>query len=175
MKAHPIHLSALKAHEQALKLVDPGKGSLADKALLVHGLVEMTLPPTFHALTIALIFRNIGLHSSVPQELACRFGVKTTVTIKKCVCIIQSKRIELAKNALQPVDELVVVVMIASDDLACCQDKAIGVGQRKDVAGFGFLSPLIGDFFAPFFAALWLPSKLRIDKLSSYFILSTPA
>ena len=66
MKAHPIHLSALKAHEQALKLVDPGKGSLADKALLVHGLVEMTLPTTLHALPITLIFGDIGHYSSVP-------------------------------------------------------------------------------------------------------------
>lgn len=61
MKAHPIHLSALEAHEQALKLVDPGKGSFADKALLVRHLVEMTLPTTLWAFPIALILGNIGV------------------------------------------------------------------------------------------------------------------
>jgi hypothetical protein len=56
--------------------------------------------------------------------------------------------------------------VIAGNNLACRDDGAIGVGYGDDIAGFRFLASLIGDIFAPFLAALWLPSRLRIDKFN---------
>jgi hypothetical protein len=58
-------------------------------------------------------------------------------------------------------------IMIASNHLARRKNVAVGVRYRDDVAGFRLFSALIGDCFAPFFAALWLPSRLRIATFSS--------
>lgn len=64
----------------------------------------MTLTTTLDTLAIALVFGNVRLYTSIPQELASVFGVKSAVTIEKRICIIKPELIKLPKDAFQAVD-----------------------------------------------------------------------
>ena len=175
MKAEKVHLLAFKPDEQPLEFINPGKSALSDKAFFVDGRVKMALAPTLCPFTIAFVFGNIRSNATVPQEFARIFGVKGTVSIKEGVRIRKFQMVKLAKQVFETVKQSVTIIMIASNHLAGRKNVAIGVRYRDDVAGFGRISALIGDRFAPFFAALWLPSRLRIAKFSSYLILRMPA
>lgn len=175
MKAEKVHLLALKPNEEPLEFINPGKCAFSNKAFFVDGGVKMALAPAFRSLTIAFVFGNIRSNATVPQEFACIFGVKGTVSIKEGVPICKLQVVKLAKQVFETVKQSVTIIMIASNHLAGRKNVAIGVRYWDDVAGFGLFSALIGDRFAPFFAALWLPSRLRIAKFSSYLILRMPA
>ena len=167
MKSEKVGLLALKPDQEALELVNPRKGTLCDKAFLVHRSVKVALPTALSLLPIALIFSNIGSYTAVPQQFARIFGVKCTVGIKEGICIAQFHLIELIKHVFKPSNQLITIVMVASNHFAAGQNIAVRIRYRNDVAGFCLLATLIGNRFAPFFAALWLPSRLRIDKFNS--------
>ena len=167
MKAEKIHLLTLKPNQQTLEFVDPCKGSFVHEAFFVHSFVKMTLAPTLCALAIALIFRNIRSYTAIPEQLPCLFCVKRTISIKVGVSIREFKLIELSKQVFEAIGQLITIIMVPSNHFACGKNETIGVGYGDDIAGFGLFSTLIGDRFAPFFAALWLPSRLRIAKFSS--------
>jgi hypothetical protein len=57
--------------------------------------------------------------------------------------------------------------MLTSNNLLGRKNVAIGIRQGQNVTGLGFLAALIADCFAPFFAALWLPSRLIADTFNS--------
>ena len=167
MKAEKIHLLTLKPNQQTLEFVDPCKGSFCHEALFVHGWVKMALAPTLCPFAIALIFRDIRSYTAIPEQLTRLFCVKRTICIKVGVRIGEFKLIKLLKQAFQASGQLVAIIMVPSNHFSGGNNEAIGVGYGDDVAGFGLFSTLIGDRFAPFFAALWLPSRLRIAKFSS--------
>jgi hypothetical protein len=167
MKAERIDLLALKPNQQPLEFVDPGKGSFSHEALFVHSWVKMALAPTLCPFAIALVFRDIRSYTAIPQQLTRLFCVKSAICIKVGVCICQVKLIKLLKQVFQASSQLVTIIMVASNHFTGGNNEAIGVGYWDDIAGLGLFSPLIGDCFAPFFAALWLPSRLRIAKFSS--------
>jgi hypothetical protein len=167
MKAEKVHLLALKPDQQTLEFVDPRKGSFIHKAFLVHSWVKMALAPTLGALAIALIFRDIRSHTAFPEELTCLFCIECTICIKVGVSIREFKLIKLLKQIFEAIGQIVTIIMVPSNHFTAGNNEAIGVGYWDDVARFGLFSALIGDCFAPFFAALWLPSRLRIAKFSS--------
>jgi hypothetical protein len=175
MKAEKVHLLALKPDEKPLEFINPSKRAFSDKAFFVDSGVKMALAPALGPFTIAFVFGNIGSNTTVPQEFARIFGVKGTVSIKEGVSIRKFQVVKLAKQIFETVNEGVTIIMIASNHLAGRKNVAIGIRQRDDIAGLCLFSALIGDRFAPFFAALWLPSRLRIAKFSSYLILRIPA
>jgi hypothetical protein len=167
MKSKKIGLLAFKADQQSLKLVDPCKGALCDKALLVHRLVKMTLPTALCSLAIALVFGNIGSDTTIPQQFARIFRIKPTISIKEAVRIAQFHLIKLTKHIFEPSNQLVTIVMIACNHFTRGQNVAVRISYGNDVTRLCLLATLIGDCFAPFFAALWLPSRLRIDRFNS--------
>ncbi len=118
-------------------------------------------------LPISLVLGYIGLYTAIPQQFARIFRVKCTIGIKEGICIAQFHPIELTKQLFELSNQLVTIVMIAGNHFAGGQNVAVRIRYRNDVAGFCFLATLIRDRFAPFFAALWLPSRLRIDKFNS--------
>jgi hypothetical protein len=128
MEPHPIHRLALKPNEETLELVDPGEGTLIHKALFVDRLVKMALPTTLGALPIALVFRNIRSHASIPKQFPCLFCVKCTISIKECTAIVKSKLVQLAKDVFEAMNELVTIVVITSNNLACGKNEAVCIG-----------------------------------------------
>ena len=167
MKAESVHLLALKSDEKPLEFIDPSKRAFRDKAFFVHRAVKMALAPALGALTIAFVFRNIRSYTAIPKQFTCLFCIKRTIGIKVGVSIGEVKLIELPKQVFEAIGQLITIIMVPSNHFACGKNETIGVGYWDDIAGFGLFSTLIGDHFAPFFAALWLPSRLRIAKLSS--------
>jgi hypothetical protein len=167
MKAEKIDLLALKPNQQTLEFVDPCKGSFSHKALFVYGWVKMALAPTLGTFAIALIFGDIRSDTTIPEQLTRLFCVKSTIGIKVGVCICEFKLIKLLKQVFQASSQVVTIIMVPSNHFAGGNNEAIGVSYWNDIAGLGFFPALIGDCFAPFFAALWLPSRLRIAKFSS--------
>ena len=167
MKAERVHLLALKPDEQPLEFIDPGKRAFHDKAFFVHRTVKMALAPVLDTLTVAFVFRNIRSYTAIPKQFTGLFCIKRTIGIKVGVSIAEFKLIELPKQVFEPMSQLITIIMVASNHFACGKNETIGVRYRDDIAGFGLFSTLIGDRFAPFFAALWLPSRLRIATFSS--------
>ena len=103
----------------------------------------------------------------IPEQLPCSTGIKAAICIEESALIVQSVPFHVGNQILEFLFQLVAVIMIARNNPSCRDDRAIAVGYWQDSAGFGLLSPLVGDRFAPFFAALWLPSRLSADKFSS--------
>lgn len=167
MKSKKIDLFTLKPNKETLKLVNPGERAFTYKPLFVYAWVKMTLSTSFRALPIALIFGDIWAHAAIPKELARFFRVKRTVCMKESVLIVEAQGVQLTNYHFETVDQVITIVVIAGNYLTGGKNKAGRIGYRQDIAGFCLLSALVGDCFAPFFAALWLPARLRIDKFSS--------
>lgn len=167
MKAERVDLLAFKSDEQPLEFIDPGKRTLHGKAFFVHRAVKMALAPALGTLPIAFVFRNIRSYTTIPKQFTSLFCVKRTIGIKIGVRIREFKLIELPKQVFEAIRQFITIIMVPSNHFACGKNETIGVGYWDDIAGLGLFSTLIGDRFAPFFAALWLPSRLRIAQLSS--------
>jgi hypothetical protein len=167
MKAERVHLLAFKSDEQPLEFIDPGKRAFHDKAFFVHRAVKMALAPALGTLTIAFVFRNIRSYTPIPKQFTGLFCVKRTIGIKVGLSIREFKLIELPKQVFEAISQLITIIMVPSNHFACGKNETIGIGYWDDIAGSRFFSTLIGDRFAPFFAALWLPSRLRIARFSS--------
>ena len=160
----------LKSDQQGLEFVNPGEGSLAHEAPLVYGRVEMSFASTFDALSIALVLRNVRLDPAIPQHLPRRSCIETAICIEDGSFVVHSTSLHIRKDVLELLDKVISIIMITRYDACRGKDVAVRIGYRQDVAGLGLLSALIGDFFAPFFAALWLPSKLSSDNFNSPLI-----
>jgi len=167
MKAERVHLLALKSDEQPLEFIDPGKRAFHDKAFFVNRAVKMALAPALGTLTIAFVFRNIRSYTAIPKQFTGLFCIKRTIGIKVGVSVGEFTPIQLPKQLFEAIGQIITIIMIASNHFACGKNETIGVRYWDDIAGFGLFSTLIGDRFAPFFAALWLPSRLRIARFSS--------
>ncbi len=167
MEPEEIDIFALKSDQQRPKIVDPCEGSFNREALFVHVAVEMPLSTAFRRFSTTFVFINVWNNTSIPEHLACSTRVKTTVCVEERVLIRQSRALQVSKQLLERLRQLIRVVMIASYNLGRRKNVPIAINYWQDVARFGFLSPLIGYTFAPFFATLWLPSRCSSDKFSS--------
>ena len=167
MKAERVHLLALKPDEKPLEFIDPSKRAFRDKAFFVHRAVKMALAPALGALPIAFVFRNIRSYTAIPKQFPGLFCIERTIGIKVGVSIREFKLIQLPKQIFEAIGQLIAIVMVPSNHFACGKNETIGIGYWDDIAGSRLFSTLIGDRFAPFFAALWLPSRLRIATFSS--------
>ena len=167
MKAERVHLLTLKSDEKPLEFIDPGKRAFSNKAFFVNCAVKMALAPALGTLTIAFVFRNIRSYTAIPKQFTGLFCVKRTIGIKVGVSIREVKLIQLPKQVFEAIGQLITIIMVPSNHFACGKNETIGVRYWNDIAGFGLFSTLVGDRFAPFFAAQWLPSRLRIARFSS--------
>ena len=127
----------------------------------------MALAPALGTLPIAFVFRNVRSYTAIPKQFTGLFCIKRTIGIKVGLSIREVKLIQLPKQVFEAIGQLITIIMVASNHFAGGKNETIGVGYWDDIAGFGLFSALIGNCFAPFFAALWLPSRLRIAKFSS--------
>jgi len=167
MKAERVHFLALKPDEQPLEFIDPGKRAFHNKAFFVHRAVKMALAPALGTLTIAFVFRNIRSYTAIPKQCAGLFCIKRTIGIKVGISVGEFTPIQLPKQVFEAIGQIITIITVSSNHFACGKNETIGVRYWDDIAGFGLFSTLIGDRFAPFFAALWLPSRLRIARFSS--------
>ena len=167
MKAERVYLLAFKPDEQPLEFIDPGKRAFHDKAFFVNRAVKMALAPALGTLTIAFVFRNIRSYTAIPKQFTGLFCIKRTIGIKVGVSVGEFTPIQLPKQVFEAIGQIITIIMVASHHFACGKNETIGVRYWDDIAGFGLFSTLIGDRFAPFFAALWLPSRLRIARFNS--------
>ena len=170
MEAKTVSCFPLKSDQQGLELVNPSEGSLTDKAALVHNRVEVSFASTFDCLSIALVLRNVGLDTTIPQHLACSPRVKAAICVEDGSFVDQLTSFHVSKDILELLHKLVSIIMIAGNDARRRENIAVSIGYREDIARLCLLAALLGDFFAPFFAALWLPSMLSSDKFNSPLI-----
>ena len=167
MEAKAMSRFPLKPDQQGLEFVNPGKGSLTHKATLVHDDVEVSFPSALDLLSVALVLRNVRCDPSIPQHLARRSRIEAAIRIEDGTFVLQSTSLHVSKDILELLHKLVSIIMIASNDACRRKNVAVPISYRQDIARLGLLAALIGDFFAPFFAGLWLPSRLSSDKFNS--------
>ena len=158
---------ALKTDQQGLEFVNPGEGTLAHKAIFVHHRVEMAFASALHVFAIALVFRNIGFDTAIPQQFACFARIKRTISIEIGAMVVQTTAFHIIETVDNLLFEIITVIMLPCKYSRRGNNVPVRIGYWQDVTGLSFLSPLIADGFAPFFAALWLPSRLSTDKFNS--------
>ncbi len=167
MEAQAIRRFAFKSNQQGLKFINPGEGALTDEAMLVHTWVEMPFPPAFDRFAVAFIFGNIGLDPTIPQQLPRCTRIKAAIHIEERTAIRKITAFHIPKDVLELLIKHIAIIMVARNDPGGRNDGAITISYGQDIAGLCFLASLVSDFFAPFFAALWLPSRFSSDKFNS--------
>ncbi len=167
MESQTIGRFALKADQQGLEFVNPRERPFTHEAMLVHNRVEMSFSPTLDRFAITLIFRNVGFHSTIPQQFPSRTCIEATIHVEYGTLVLQPTAFHISKHAFQLLLKLIAVIMVARNDTCGGNHIAMAIRDWQDIAGLGLLPSLIGYGFAPFFAALWLPSRLSSDKFNS--------
>ena len=157
----------LKPNQQGLVFVNPGERPLTHEPSLVHTRIKIALPSTLDFLSVALVLRNVRLDPTIPQHLPRRSRIETAIRIEDGTFILQSTSLHVSKDVLELLHKLITIIMMTRYNSCGCSDVPIPVRYWQDIAGLGLLPALIGNFFAPFFAALWLPSRLSSDKFNS--------
>ncbi len=170
MESKAVSCFSLKSDQQGLELVNPRERSLTDEAALVHTRIKVSLPSTFDLLSVAFVLRNVRLDPPIPQHLPCSSSIEAAIRIEDSTFVLQSTSLHISKDILELLHKLITIVMMTRDNSCGRSDVAIPVCYWQDIAGLCLLSSLIGNFFAPFFAALWLPSRLSSDKFNSPLI-----
>src|SRR3712207_3480480 len=127
----------------------------------------MSFPSTFCTFSITLILRNVGNDATIPQQLTGCTGIEAAISIKQGTFIVQFAPLQVFEHVLQFLFKLKAVVVLSSYDAGCGDDRTVFIRHREDITGFGFLAALIANAFAPFLAALWLPSRLSSDIFNS--------
>ncbi len=138
-------------------------------------MIEISFSPTFHAFPIALGFRNVGHHATIPQQFAGCPRIKGPIRIEQGTVVVQTTAFQVLEELLELLFKLKGISMLTRNNLGGGKNVATRIRYWQDIAGLGFLSALIGDVFAPFFAALWLPSRFSSDTFSSPLIVRTLA
>ena len=167
MEAETIGRFALEADQQGLELVNPRERALTDEAMFIHDRVEMTFPSALDRFSVARVFGDVWCDATVPQQLARRPRIKTTIHVEDSTFVVQFTAPHVSKDLVELLCKGIAVIMVACNHPSSGNDITVAIGYRQDVARLRLLSALIGNFFAPFFAALWLPSKLSSDKFNS--------
>jgi hypothetical protein len=170
MKAETIDGFSLESDQQGLEHIDPGKRALTDEPMLKCFAIEMAFSATFHRFSVPFVLGNVGDDPMIPQHLACLACIKAAIRIEQRTFIRQSTALQICKKVLQLLLKLITVIMVASDDASRRDNVSLRISYWQDVTGLGMLPPLIGNGIAPFFAALWLPSRLSSDKCNSPLI-----
>jgi len=81
--AEEIIILAVEADEQTAKFVNPSKGSLARKAVLVDIRIEQAFAATFDGFTTALVESDIGHNAIVETDFASSESVEAGIRIEK--------------------------------------------------------------------------------------------
>ena len=170
MESKAMSCFSLKSDQQGLEFVNPGEGSLTHEPPLVHTRIEIALPSTLGLLSVALVLHNVGLDPAIPQNLPRSSCVEAAICVEDGTFVVQSTSLHVSDDILKLLNKVISIIMMTSYDARRRENVPSSISYRQNVAGLGLLSALIGDFFAPFFAALWLPSRLSSDKFSSPLI-----
>ena len=76
----------------------------------------MSFASAFNRFAIALVFRDIRFHTTIPQELARCTGIKATIRIEKGTGVVQSTTLQAIEYIFERLFELIAVVVIAGND-----------------------------------------------------------
>src|SRR4051812_25235854 len=84
---HQLHtvvalLFELKAQQQPLEFVLPGKGAFHAEPQRVDGGIEQPLPPALRGLPIARVFLDVGNEACVEDRFAIAPGIETAIEIE---------------------------------------------------------------------------------------------
>jgi hypothetical protein len=167
MESETIGCFALKADQQGLEFVNPGERSFTHEAMGIHCAVKMPLTAPLHRLAVPFIFSTIGNQGLIPEQLPGSTGIKAAIGVEEGTFIVQLVPFHIGNQVLEFLFQRITIIMVAGNDSRRANDISIADRYGQDIAGFGLFSPLIGDCFAPFFAALWLPSRLSSDTFNS--------
>ena len=167
MESETVCCFPFKADQQGLEFVNPSECSLIHEAMGIYLVVKLSFAATLHGLAVPFVFSNIGNQPMIPEQLPRRAGIKAAISIEEGTFIVQLVPLHVSNQMLEFLFQIVAIIMIASNNPSCRDDISIAVGYWQDIAGFGLLPPLVRDSFAPFFAALWLPSRLSSDTFNS--------
>ena len=90
----------------------------------------------------------------IPQHLATSPRIKGAIRIEEGPLSIQSTALQILEELLELLFKLKGIIMLTRNNLCGRKNVATGIRYWQNIAGFGFLSSLIGNVVTPFFATL---------------------
>lgn len=145
-----VGILAIKTDQQSAKLVNPGETAFTGKALLVHLGIEEGFASAFGRFAVTFVLGDVGDHRMIETNLATVAGVEGTIRIEERPGNGQPQAFEGFEGGLKVGFQTKSVVMIACHDTRRSDDKAVGIGDGQNIAGFGPLTVLIGHAFTAF-------------------------
>lgn len=136
VSAHKVSGFAVKANRQSTKLVNPSRSTLAGKAQFVDIGVEPAFTSAFGALAGAGVFDDVGNKLMVEAGAAGGLGVKGGIGIE-----VTAR--DSDAQALDEFERPPVSCLSVQRRRYGCQNEPVGVGDRQDIRGLGFLPSLI--------------------------------
>src|SRR5712692_1125386 len=102
LETEMMNLFGLKAQQQSLEFILPGKGALNDEAQFVENVIKEACPSPFGRLSVARIFFDVGLEPRIEDALAIGFAVKARVQIEHGPAHLKTDFTGDALEVLQP-------------------------------------------------------------------------
>jgi hypothetical protein len=98
--------------------------------MLIHIAIEVPFSPTFDSFSIALVFWNVGNHSTIPQHLSCFPDIKTTIRIEEGTVVLQPKAFQIGEDILELLMKVITVIMLTSNNPSCGDNVTVGICYR---------------------------------------------
>ena len=83
MTSQEMGILEIKTKQKSAKLVNPSKGTLTHKTVLVDFRIEKSLASTFDRFTIALVFSHVGDNLMIETDFSRIFVVKRVNRIEE--------------------------------------------------------------------------------------------
>ena len=96
--------------------------------MFVYFWVVMALSATFDRFPIALVFRNVGLHTIIPQQFPRCTRIKAAIGIEKGTFVVQAAAFHITESILEFLFELIAIVVVASNDT--CRGNNVAIRSR---------------------------------------------
>lgn len=130
MEPEEIAIFALKSDQECPEFINPSKGPFDRKAMLVGITVEMSSSSAFHRFSIALVFRNVGNNSTIPEHFPRCTTIKPTSGMKQGAVIGQTTTLQILKDLLDRSLQVIRVIVVASHNSCRCNDVSVLVNYR---------------------------------------------
>ena len=150
MAAEKVGIFAIKADEQRAELVNPGETPFTGETLPVNRRVEQAFTSALGLFAVARVFRDVGNKTLIEAHFTGIPGIEGAVGIEPRPSKGQPQPVEGLESGLKRPLQTKGIMVIARHHARRGHHKAIGIGDRQEVAGFGAFARLVGHTFAAF-------------------------
>ena len=159
-----MNLFSLKAQQQSLEFILPGKSAFDDEAQFVERVIKEALAPPFGLLAVPWILFDVRPQSSIEYAFAIGFAVKASIQIEHGTWQSKASGTSDSFEVLQPLGQQHHVHLVNRGNRQGRQDVAVVVHQRDHFLPRLVFVAAIPDSLAPFLATVFAPSPWSRER-----------